>query len=54
MPFPQAPEALARFTVLDLTRVVGPHLRAAIGRLGRAEWVKVEMPPDEKGGEGMV
>ena len=36
MPFPRASQALARFTVLDLTRVrVRPHLRAPARRLGR-------------------
>jgi crotonobetainyl-CoA:carnitine CoA-transferase CaiB-like acyl-CoA transferase len=53
MPFPQASQALARFTVLDLTRVrSGPTCVRQLADWG-ANVIKVEMPPDDKGGEGM-
>ena len=53
MPFPQASQALARFTVLDLTRVrSGPTCVRQLADWG-ANVIKIEMPPDEKGGEGM-
>src|ERR1044071_9686525 len=53
MPFPKASQALARFTVLDLPRARSG--RTCVRQL--ADWganvIKIEMPPDEKGGEGM-
>ena len=53
MPFVQASQALARFTVLDLTRVrSGPTCVRQLADWG-ANVIKIEMPPDEKGGEGM-
>ena len=53
MPIPKASQALARFTVLDLTRVrSGPTCVRQLADWG-ANVIKVEMPPDEKGGEGM-
>src|SRR6186997_3250290 len=53
MPFTQASQALARFTVLDLTRVrSGPTCVRQLADWG-ANVIKIEMPPDEKGGEGM-
>jgi formyl-CoA transferase len=53
MPFSQASQALARFTVLDLTRVrSGPTCVRQLADWG-ANVIKIEMPPDEKGGEGM-
>jgi len=53
MPIPQASQALARFTVLDLTRVrSGPTCVRQLADWG-ANVIKVEMPPDEAGGEGM-
>jgi len=53
MPFHQASQALARFTVLDLTRVrSGPTCVRQLADWG-ANVIKIEMPPDEKGGEGM-
>ena len=51
MPFLQASQALARFTVLDLTRVrAGPTCVRQLADWG-AKVVKIEMPPDEKGGD---
>ena len=51
-PFPQASQALARFTVLDLTRVrSGPTCVRQLADWG-ANVIKIEMPPDESGGEG--
>jgi crotonobetainyl-CoA:carnitine CoA-transferase CaiB-like acyl-CoA transferase len=53
MPFSQASQALARFTVLDLTRVrSGPTCVRQLADWG-ANVIKIEMPPDEQGGEGM-
>ena len=53
MPFSQASQALARFTVLDLTRVrSGPTCVRQFADWG-ANVIKIEMPPDDKGGEGM-
>ena len=53
MPIPKASQALARFTVLDLTRVrSGPTCVRQLADWG-ANVIKIEMPPDEKGGEGM-
>src|SRR5687768_5772008 len=53
MPFSQASQALARFTVLDVTRVrSGPTCVRQLADWG-ANVIKIEMPPDEKGGEGM-
>jgi crotonobetainyl-CoA:carnitine CoA-transferase CaiB-like acyl-CoA transferase len=52
MAIPKASQALARFTVLDLTRVrSGPTCVRQLADWG-ANVVKIEMPPDEKGGEG--
>jgi crotonobetainyl-CoA:carnitine CoA-transferase CaiB-like acyl-CoA transferase len=52
MAFPQASQALARFTVLDLTRVrSGPTCVRQLADWG-AKVIKIEMPPDESGGEG--
>ena len=52
MTFPQASQALARFTVLDLTRVrSGPTCVRQLADWG-AKVIKIEMPPDESGGEG--
>jgi crotonobetainyl-CoA:carnitine CoA-transferase CaiB-like acyl-CoA transferase len=51
MPFPKASQALARFTVLDLTRVrAGPTCVRQLADWG-ANVVKIEMPADEKGGD---
>src|SRR5712692_7959461 len=51
MPFPKASQALARFTVLDLTRVrSGPTCVRQLADWG-ANVIKIEMPPDEKGGD---
>src|SRR6187401_1979622 len=53
MPFPRASQALSRFTVLDLTRVrSGPTCVRQLADWG-ANVIKIEMPPDDKGGEGM-
>jgi crotonobetainyl-CoA:carnitine CoA-transferase CaiB-like acyl-CoA transferase len=53
MAIPKASQALARFTVLDLTRVrSGPTCVRQLSDWG-ANVIKIEMPPDEKGGEGM-
>ena len=53
MAIPKASQALARFTVLDLTRVrSGPTCVRQLADWG-ANVIKIEMPPDEKGGEGM-
>lgn len=52
MPFPHASQALARFTVLDLTRVrSGPTCVRQLADWG-ANVIKVEMPPDDSGTEG--
>ena len=52
MPFMQSSQALARFTVLDLTRVrSGPTCVRQLADWG-ANVIKIEMPPDEAGGEG--
>ncbi len=51
MPFPQASKALDRFTVLDLTRVrSGPTCVRQLADWG-ANVIKIEMPPDEAGGD---
>ncbi len=51
MPFPRASKALARFTVLDLTRVrAGPTCVRQLADWG-ANVVKIELPPDPGGGE---
>src|SRR6187397_3025234 len=51
MPFPRASSALSRFTVLDLTRVrSGPTCVRQLADWG-ANVIKIEMPPDEKGGD---
>jgi crotonobetainyl-CoA:carnitine CoA-transferase CaiB-like acyl-CoA transferase len=53
MAIPKASQALARFTVLDLTRVrSGPTCVRQLADWG-ANVIKIEMPPNEKGGEGM-
>src|SRR3954469_23221439 len=53
MAIPKASQALARFTVLDLTRVrSGPTCVRQLADWG-ANVIKIEMPPDDKGGEGM-
>ena len=54
MAIPKASQALARFTVLDLTRVrSGPTCVRQLADWG-ANVIKIEMPPDEKGGDGPV
>src|SRR5471032_775689 len=51
MPFPRASQALSRFTVLDLTRVrSGPTCVRQLADWG-ANVIKIEMPPDDKGGD---
>jgi crotonobetainyl-CoA:carnitine CoA-transferase CaiB-like acyl-CoA transferase len=51
MAIPKASQALARFTVLDLTRVrSGPTCVRQLADWG-ANVIKIEMPPDEKGGD---
>ncbi|MBM3528627.1 MAG: CoA transferase [Alphaproteobacteria bacterium] len=51
MPFRKASQALARFTVLDLTRVrSGPTCVRQLADWG-ANVIKIEMPPDEAGGD---
>jgi len=51
MAIPKASQALSRFTVLDLTRVrSGPTCVRQLADWG-ANVVKIEMPPDEKGGD---
>src|SRR5262245_22795167 len=53
MPFPRASRALERFTVLDLTRVrSGPTCVRQLADWG-ANVIKIELPPDPEGGEGM-
>jgi crotonobetainyl-CoA:carnitine CoA-transferase CaiB-like acyl-CoA transferase len=53
MPFPRASKALARYTVLDLTRVrAGPTCVRQLADWG-ANVVKIEMPPDPGAGEGL-
>jgi crotonobetainyl-CoA:carnitine CoA-transferase CaiB-like acyl-CoA transferase len=53
MPIPKASQALARFTVLDLTRVrSGPTCVRQLADWG-ANVIKIEMPPDEKGGDAL-
>jgi crotonobetainyl-CoA:carnitine CoA-transferase CaiB-like acyl-CoA transferase len=53
MAFRKASQALSRFTVLDLTRVrSGPTCVRELADWG-ANVIKIEMPPDDKGGEGM-
>src|SRR4029078_7469928 len=52
MAIPKASQALARFTVLDLTRVrSGPTCVRQLADWG-ANVIKVEMPPDDSGTEG--
>jgi crotonobetainyl-CoA:carnitine CoA-transferase CaiB-like acyl-CoA transferase len=51
MPFPRASQALARYTVLDLTRVrSGPTCVRQLADWG-ANVIKIEMPPDAEGGD---
>jgi formyl-CoA transferase len=51
MPFPRASKALARFTVLDLTRVrSGPTCVRQLADWG-ANVIKIELPPDPGGGD---
>jgi formyl-CoA transferase len=51
MSIPKASQALARFTVLDLTRVrSGPTCVRQLADWG-ANVIKVELPPDEAGGD---
>jgi crotonobetainyl-CoA:carnitine CoA-transferase CaiB-like acyl-CoA transferase len=51
MPFPRASQALARFTVLDLTRVrAGPTCVRQLADWG-ANVVKIEMPPGAETGD---
>jgi formyl-CoA transferase len=51
MPAPKASKALARFTVLDLTRVrSGPTCVRQLADWG-ANVIKIELPPDPGGGE---
>src|SRR3954470_3428146 len=51
MAIPKASQALARFTVLDLTRVrSGPTWVRQLADWG-ANVIKIEMPPDDKGGD---
>jgi crotonobetainyl-CoA:carnitine CoA-transferase CaiB-like acyl-CoA transferase len=53
MPFSSASRALERFTVLDLTRVrSGPTCVRQLADWG-ANVIKIELPPDPEGGEGM-
>ncbi|MPZ56002.1 MAG: CoA transferase [Rhizobiales bacterium] len=53
MPFPRASQALARFTVLDLTRVrAGPTCVRQLADWG-ANVVKIEPPPDPDSGEAL-
>src|ERR1700756_1115087 len=53
MAIPKASQALSRFTVLDLTRVrSGPTCVRQLADWG-ANVIKIEMRPDDKGGESM-
>jgi crotonobetainyl-CoA:carnitine CoA-transferase CaiB-like acyl-CoA transferase len=53
MPVPRASQALAQFTVLDLTRVrSGPTCVRQLADWG-ANVIKIEAPPDPEGGEAL-
>src|SRR5262247_3415475 len=53
MPAPRASKALARFTVLDLTRVrSGPTCVRQLADWG-ANVIKIELPPDPNAGDAL-